>query len=111
MKMATKSKKAAAKKTSSRAPRLLYPKWKYRVDEDGNFQSTLVGNATAEEEIGKSWTDDPHEHGVDVVPYPAELTAGGSVVHHGTRADANGNFAHGPAPTATGYNGVTVGRV
>jgi len=89
----------------------LYPKWKYRVHpSEGVFQSTLVGTAEAEQEIGDSWTDDPHEHGVEVVLYPAEVTPGGTLMHHGTQADANGNHPHGPAPTAPGINGVVVGR-
>lgn len=98
--MATKAK--ATKPAKAAKPSRLFPKWKYRVDPaSGAFQSTLVANADIEKELGKSWTDDPHKHGVEVVPYPAELTAGGQIVHHGTRADANGNFAYGPAPTAT----------
>jgi hypothetical protein len=81
----------------------LYPKWKYRVDPaTGQYQCTLVGNADAEKEIGKSWTDDPHEHGVQVVPLPAELRQDGKLIHLRERADANGNFAHGPAPTVPG---------
>ena len=64
-----------------------YPKWKYRKDPvDGKFQSTLVGNEKAEAELGASWTDNPHEHGIVVVPYPAELTPAGTLVHHATGA-------------------------
>lgn len=89
---------------------MAYPKWKYRVDPvDGKFQSTLVGTAEAEAEIGPSWTENPHAHGLEVVPYPAELTPGGTLMHHGTQADANGNHPHGPAPTAPGINGTVIG--
>lgn len=86
-----------------------YPKWKYRVDPmSGAFQSTLVASAEIENEIGASWTDDPHAHGVEVVPMPAELLEDGSIIHspEGSRhEDANGNFAYGPKPTATGVLG------
>jgi hypothetical protein len=88
-----------------------FPKWKYRKDPtDGKFQSTLVGNAKAEEELGPSWTDDPHEHGIEVVPYPAELSPGGQLMHHAHTPDANGNFAYGPPPTAAGIGGSLIGR-
>jgi hypothetical protein len=90
---------------------LKYPKWKYRVDPiDKVFQSTLVANAEAEAEIGPSWTDNPHEHGIEVVPHPAELTPGGTLMHHPIQADANGNHPFGPAPTASGIGGAVVGR-
>lgn len=86
-----------------------FPKYKYRVDpHSGAFQSTLVGNAEAEQEIGPTWTDDPHEHGVEVVAYPAEMTLAGTLMHHPTRPDANGNHAYGPAPTHPGINGAVV---
>jgi hypothetical protein len=84
-------------------PRLLYPKWMYRANPDtGQYQCTLVGNAEAEAEIGPTWTDDPHGHGIAVVPLPAELRSDGTLMHLRTRADANGNFAYGPAPTVPG---------
>jgi hypothetical protein len=91
---------------------LQFPKWKYRKHPTlGFFQSTLVAKAEIEKELGPTWTDDPHGHGVDVVLYPAELTAGGTLMHHGTGADANGNYAHGPAPTAPGISGgVIIGK-
>lgn len=88
-----------------------FPKWKYRKDPvDGAFQSTLVGNAQAEAELGAAWTDDPHGHGIEVVPYPAELTPAGVLMHHPTQADANGNHPHGPVPTAAGIGGVVMGQ-
>lgn len=95
-----------------------YPKWKYRIDPvDGAFQSTLVATAEAEASLdadgvkqGAPWTDDPHAHGVEVVPYPAELTPAGTLMHHPTQADANGNHPHGPAPTTVGIGGVVVGQ-
>lgn len=88
-----------------------FPKWKYRKDPiDGVFQSTLVANVTVEAELGETWTDDPHAHGIEVVPYPAEITPGGTLMHHGTQADANGNHPHGPAPTAPGIGAAVVGK-
>lgn len=90
---------------------MAYPKWKYTKDPvDGGFRSTLVGNAEAEKQLGAAWTDDPHEHGIEVVPYPAELTAGGQLIHHATHPDANGNHAYGPPPTAPGIGGTVIGR-
>lgn len=87
-----------------------FPKWKYRVDPvDGKFQSTLVGSAEVETQLGATWTDDPHAHGIKVVPYPAEISLGGVLMHHKTNADANGNFAFGPAPTAPGISGSVIG--
>lgn len=81
-----------------------FPKWKYRMHPtDGHFQSTLVANAEVEAELGPTWTDNPHEHGVEVVPYPAELVDG-QVLHHALFPDANGNHAHGPSPTVLGIN-------
>lgn len=90
---------------------LQFPKWKYSVDPvDGAFRSTLVGNAQAETELGAAWTDDPHVHGIKVVPYPCELTPAGTLMHHATRPDANGNHAYGPAPTAPGVGGTVIGK-
>jgi len=87
-----------------------YPKWKYRNHPEGFFQSTLVADAEVDAEVSAlGYTDDPHEHGVEVVPYPAELTLGGTVMHHKAHgADANGNYAHGPAPTVPGVNGGSI---
>lgn len=46
-----------------------YPKWKYRRHPElGVFQSTLVGNAQAEAELGKAWSDDPASTGFAVRP-------------------------------------------
>jgi hypothetical protein len=88
-----------------------FPKWKYRKHPTtGEFQSTLVGTPEAEAEIGPTWTDDPKAHGVAVVPYPAELAPDGTLLHHQTQADANGNHPHGPAPTVAGINRGAVGR-
>lgn len=94
----------------------LYPKWMYRVDPySGAFQNTLVASAEVAEQLvkegeaqGAAWTDDPHGHGADVVPYPAELTPAGTLIHNPSRPDENGNHAHGPAPTAIGINGTVV---
>lgn len=89
---------------------LLFPKWKYRKDpDDGNFQSTLVADAETEKQLGPSWTDNPKEHGIEVVPYPCELTQGGTLIHHASRPDANGNHAYGPPPTAPGIGGTVIG--
>lgn len=90
---------------------MAYPKWKYRKDpQSGAFQSTLVGTAEAETEIGNSWTDDPHGHGVAVVPYPAQLYQNGTLMHFPDHCpDANGNHAHGPAPTVPGMSSVPPG--
>ena len=72
-----------------------YPKWKYK-----NHQSTLVANSKIEDELVRDgWSDDPHP---DDVPLPAELDTEGTMMHHGTNADANGRFAYGPAPTRAG---------
>ena len=87
-----------------------YPKWKYSTDAQGNFLSTLIGTAEAEAQLGIAWTDDPHAHGVEVVPYPAVLTEDGRIVHHAARPDANGNHAYGPPPTAPGINGAAIER-
>jgi hypothetical protein len=74
-----------------------YPKWKYRIDPvDGKFQATLVGNAQSESEIGDSWTDDPHVHGIEVVP-----TFG--------QADASGKVAFGPKPSVPGMTSAKIG--
>lgn len=98
---------------------MAFPKWKYRVSHipGEGFQSTMVGDAESEAALvadgvkqGAPWTDDPHEHGVEVVAYPAELTPAGTLMHHPTRPDANGNHAYGPIPTAPGINGTVVGR-
>jgi hypothetical protein len=86
-----------------------YPKWKYSADSQG-FRSTLVADARAEAELGEAWTDDPHAHGFEVVPYPAELREDGTIVHHAARPDANGNHAYGPAPTASGINGAEIAK-
>lgn len=88
---------------------MAFPKWKYSVDHDG-FRSTLVASAEVEAELGAAWTDDPHVHGVEVVPYPAEVTMAGTLMHHPTRPDANGNHAYGPRPIAPGISGVVVGK-
>lgn len=95
---------------------MAYPKWKHRRDPySGAFQNTLVASAEVEAQLaaegeaqGAPWTDDPHEHGIDVVPLPSELTPAGTLMHHASRPDANGNHAYGPAPTAVGVNGSIV---
>ena len=91
---------------------MAYPKWMYRVDPHTDaFQSTLAGNEKAAGELAADgWNEDPKSHGVEVVPYPAELSPGGVLMHHATQADANGNHPYGPAPTAPGIGGVVVGR-
>lgn len=88
---------------------MAYPKWKYSKDADG-FRSTLVADAATEAQLGPAWTDNPHEHGVEVVPYPAELTVFGVVVHHPMTPDANGNHPYGPPPTTIGSMGATLAR-
>lgn len=92
-------------------PTLNFPKWMYRKDPHTDaFQSTLVGNEVAAGQLaGDGWNDDPHSHGMKVVPYPAELSPGGTLMHHPTRPDANGNHAFGPAPTVPGIGGVVIG--
>jgi hypothetical protein len=88
-----------------------YPKWKYRKNPQGGFfQSVLVADEKVEKEIGPTWTDDPHEHGIKVVPLPAELDSEGVLMHHGTNADANGRFAYGPPPTFPGIAHAGMGR-
>lgn len=92
---------------------MAFPKWMYRKDPHTDaFQSTLVGNAQAESELAAAgWNEDPHSHGVEVVPYPAELSPGGTLMHHQTQADANGNHPYGPPPTAPGIGGkVSIGQ-
>lgn len=91
---------------------MAYPKWKYRNGAALGFQSTLVGDAITDAELAKEgWNDDPHSHGVEVVPYPCELTPGGILQHHaGIGRDANGNYAYGPAPTAPGSSGAVILR-
>jgi hypothetical protein len=93
------------------ATTLKYPKWMYRKDpSDGAFQSTLVATEKVAAELAADgWNDDPQSHGMKVVPYPAELTPAGTLMHHPTRPDANGNHAYGPAPTAPGIGGVVMG--
>ncbi len=89
---------------------MAYPKWMYRA-RDGDFRSTLVASEEVAAELtADGWSDDPHAHGVAVVPYPAEVTLGGTLMHHPTRPDANGNHAYGPAPTVPGINGGVVGK-
>ena len=90
---------------------MAYPKWMHRVHPDGvtGFQNTLVGTKQAEAELAADgWSADPHAHGVVVVPYPAEITLGGTVMHHPLHADANGNHPHGPPPTSPGMLGGAV---
>lgn len=90
---------------------MAYPKWMYRKDPaEGVFQSTLVGTEQIATQLAADgWNEDPHSHGIEVVPYPAELTPGGVLVHHPTRPDANGKHAFGPKPTAPGIGGTIVG--
>lgn len=90
---------------------MAYPKWMYRKDPvEGGFQSTLVGSEEIATQLAADgWNEDPHSHGIEVVPYPAELTPAGVLMHHPTRPDANGNHAFGPKPTAAGIGGSVVG--
>lgn len=91
---------------------MAYPKWLYRKHPTaGVFQSTLCASAEIEAELAADgWNDDPQSHGMDVVPYPAELTPGGVLMHHASTPDANGNHPYGPAPTAPGIGGAVIGR-
>lgn len=89
---------------------MAYPKWKYRNHAEHGFQSTLVGTDAADAELSADgWTDDPTEHGVEVVPYPVVII-GSDLMHdaHEKHQDANGNFAHGPAPTVEGIVGAQI---
>lgn len=91
---------------------MAYPKWMYRKHPAiGAFQSTLVADEKIAAELAKDgWNEDPHSHGMKVVPYPAELTPGGTLLHHQTMSDANGKHPFGPAPTAPGISGSVVGK-
>ena len=86
---------------------MAFPQWMYRKDPHTEaFQSTLVGTAEIAAELAADgWNTDPHSHGVEVVPYPAELTPAGVLMHHPTQPDANGKHPHGPKPTAPGIGG------
>jgi hypothetical protein len=76
---------------------MAYPKWKYRINPiEGGVQSTLVGTAEAEEEIGDTWIDDPTKLGVYVVPC-------------GGPHDASGRVGFGPAPVVPGVTKARVG--
>jgi hypothetical protein len=109
---------AMTKRTQERRMSLQFPKYMYRVDPySGAFQSTLVATAEVEAQLvaeggeqGAAWTDDPNGHGVEVVPYPCELTPAGTLVHYASRPDANGNHPYGPAPTAPGIGGSIIAR-
>ena len=82
---------------------LQFPKWKYRRNpETGQYQCTLVADAAVEVDLGSTWTDNPHEHGIEVVPLTAELKRNGKLIHIPENVDANGNYAYGPIPTSPG---------
>jgi len=87
-----------------------FPKWIYRNTAEAGFQSTLVGDEATEAALkADGWSDDPQSFGVEVVPYPCELTPAGVLQHHiGIGRDANGNYAYGPKPTVAGGSGAQV---
>jgi hypothetical protein len=89
---------------------MAFPKWMYRNSSEVGYQSTLVQDEAIEKELtAAGFGEDPKSFGVDVVPYPCELTPAGVLQHHaGIGQDANGNYAYGPRPTVAGIGGAQV---
>lgn len=45
-----------------------YPKAKYRLDKQGELESTTVADSAAEKALGKGWADTPAALGVETAP-------------------------------------------